>query len=755
MSVRLRLLHLEDNPRDAELVQSMLKQNGLDCDITTVNNKNSFEQTLAEGKFDLVLSDFSMPSYDGLSALALVRRLRPQLPFILVSGTAREDDAIDSLKSGATDYVYKGRLARLPAAVRRALQEAEASAQRNKVENLFQNIMENLEDMIAVVDLQGKRVFCSPSCQQLFPSLDSLEGTDAFGEVHPEDRLRIDLFFRGIAATGLAQRAEYRVVLGSGDVRYIESQGSAMRHANGRINHVLLVSRDMTSRKQADERIQEQAELLDKARDAICLKDLSQHILYWNKSAERLYGWNAQEAIGRSANDLLLAGDAAQAMPALRELIRHGQWQGELHQVDRQGRELIAESRWTLLRDDQGRAKSILVINTDITEKKQTEARLLRTQRMESIGALAGGIAHDLNNTLAPIIMAAEVLQREITTETGRRLMETIKQSAGHGAEMVKQILSFARGTGGARQTLQLKSMVTELESFVRSTFPSNILIKIYTDTHLRPVVGDATQLHQVLLNLCVNARDAMPKGGTLRLEAVNVEEDPRLSGRQGHGPHVMLAVTDTGEGMPPEVQGRIFEPFFTTKDTGRGTGLGLSTVMSIVKAHHGFVNFSSQMGQGTAFRVYLPACSTYFAPPPEPKALEPATRGDLILIVDHDIGILEITKLNLEARDFAVLTAKEGNEAVAAYERRQHDIKAVMVNMRMPNMSGLELVTRLRRINPEVRVIGICGHEPDDESARAVRPYLRALLTKPFTIDSLLGKLRQTIAGTEKGKEE
>jgi PAS domain S-box-containing protein len=615
MSARLRLLHLEANPRDAELVQSTLRQSGLVCDTVIVNNKPSFLRALARGGFDLVLSDFALPGFHGLAALALARERRPQLPFVLVSGTAGEEEAVESLKSGAADYVLKSRLARLPEAVRRALRDADAAAGSGPVEPLFHNIMENLEDMVAVVDLQGRRVFCSPSWRRLFPGPDSLAGTEAFGEAHPEDQLRMQCFFRGIAFTGRAQRAEYRVALEGGAVRHIEAQGSAMRDAAGRISHVLLVSRDITSRKQADERIQEQAELLDKARDAICLKDLSQHILYWNKSAERLYGWNAQEAIGRSANDLLLAGDDARAMPALRELIRRGQWQGELHQVDRQGRSLIAESRWTLLRDQQGRAKSILVINTDITEKKQTEARLLRTQRMETIGAVAGGIAHDLNNSLALVLMAADTLQKEVSSEAGRRLLETIKRSAGHGAQMVQQILSFARGSGGGHRTLQLKLLLAEMEGFIRSLFPRSIRITTHTADDLRPILGDATQLHQILLNLCVNARDAMPEGGALRIEAANVEEGQWLAGQRWPGPHVMLAVTDSGQGMTPEVQERIFEPFFTTKAEGRGTGLGLSTVVSIVKAHGGFVNFSSQPGQGTVFRVYLPATGAALQP--------------------------------------------------------------------------------------------------------------------------------------------
>jgi CheY-like chemotaxis protein len=351
--------------------------------------------------------------------------------------------------------------------------------------------------------------------------------------------------------------------------------------------------------------------------------------------------------------------------------------------------------------------------------------------------------------------MAADLLQREIVSEAGRKLVQTVKISAGHGADMVKQILSFARGARGAYQTLQIKHLLAEMEGFVRSTFPHSIEIETSAGEDLLPVVGDATQLHQVLLNLCVNARDAMPEGGALRIEAANVPEAATPAERQAPGPHVMLAVTDTGQGMPPEVQARIFEPFFTTKGAGRGTGLGLSTVVSIVKAHHGFLTVSSQVGQGTVFRVYLPAASPRVTPAAPPRLAAPAPEGALVLIIDSDIGILEITKLNLEARDFSVLTAKDGNEALAVYARRQRDIKVVLMDMRMPNMSGPDLMNGLRRLNPDVRIIGISGQEPDDEGLRAARPQLRALLARPFTLESLLDKLRETIASPEKRKQD
>ena len=750
MKQRLRLLHLEDDPRDAELIESLLEQEGLACDLVRVKSQAEFEQAVVQGDFDLILSDFSLPQYDGLAALALVRKLRPHIPFILVSGTVGEDGAIDSLKSGATDYVLKTRLIRLGPAVRRALKEAELIAERKKVEELFQKILENLEDLISVVDLRGRRVFCSPSYRYICDDPKALIGADAFEEIVAEDRERIRRIFIQTSSTGQAQRAEYRIVVKDGVIRHMESQASVMRDEEHRIANVLLVSRDITQRKQAEERIREQAALLDKAQDAICLNDLSQQILYWNKSAERLYGWTAEEAVGKNANELLLPGDLDHPLKALRELIRRGEWKGELYQADRAGRELIVESRWTLMRDERGQPKSILVINTDVTEKKQTEAKFLRTQRMESIGALAGGIAHDLNNALAPILMAADLLEIELTSESGRKMLETMRSSAIRGSEMVKQILSFARGVGGEHKTLLLKDLVAGMETFVRGTFPRSIRIETRLQEDLPPIRGDATQIHQVLLNLYVNARDAMPNGGLLVIAAATVEEANLPNGAEISGRHIVISVTDNGQGIAPEAIEKIFDPFFTTKEIGKGTGLGLSTVLSIVKTHLGFVKVSSELGRGTTFQVFLPAAGistpAIIEPPP---SIVPTPKGDLILIVDDDIGILELIRLNLEAYDFSVLTASEGTAALALYAERRDEIKAVVTDLRMPILGGLELIAKLREINPSVKIIGISGQDACDAEAKAARPFLQAFLSKPFSREALLEALRVCLGPT------
>ena len=372
--------------------------------------------------------------------------------------------------------------------------------------------------------------------------------------------------------------------------------------------------------RQAELRIREQAALLDKAQDAIMVHDLEGRATYWNPSAARLYGWPAAEALQQDMATRLAGQDPASLEEPRQAVLHHGEWVGELRQTTKTGGEVTVESRWTRVCDDAGRPKSILSINTDITEKKGLQSQLLRTQRMESIGALAGGLAHDLNNLLTPIMMATQLMQMRPRDEKDTKLLKNIAVSAQLGADMVKQVLSFARGQEGAKVLLQLNHIVLEIQKFMEETLPRNIVLQIRVDADLTPIRGDPTQLHQILLNLCVNARDAMPEGGTLWIDVANVTLDAKAASQilgAKAGPYVSLRVRDTGTGIPPEIIDRIFEPFFTTKAVGQGTGLGLSTVMNIIQKHGALLDLQSKPGQGTTFTILFPPAALVTAKTP------------------------------------------------------------------------------------------------------------------------------------------
>ena len=501
-------------------------------------------------------------------------------------------------------------------------------------------------------------------------------------------------------------------------------------------------------RKRAEQKIREQAALLDVATDAILVRDLENQILFWNKGAERLYGWKALDALGKNASDLWNQENLPEFKEAQNTLANIGSWQGELHQVTKSGKEIIVESRWTLVRDFEEKPKSILVVNTDITQKKQLEAQFLRAQRMESIGTLASGIAHDLNNVLAPILMTAQLLETQFDVPRSKRLLPILVTNAKRGAALVKQVLSFARGLEGERTIVQVKHLILEIKHIATETFPKSI--EIYTDIpqYLWTVSGDATQLHQVLMNLCVNARDAMPQGGTLSISAENLfidENYARMNLDATVGPYIVITVADTGTGIPPEILDRIFEPFFTTKELGKGTGLGLSTVVGIIKSHGGFVNVYSEVGRGTQFKVYLSAVEAMETQ--EAEELEmPSGHGELILVVDDEAAICETTKTSLETYNYKVLTASDGIEAVALYVQHREEISLVLVDMMMPSMDGPTTIRTLQKINPLVKIIAVSGLTSSDKVAAAASAGVKTFLEKPYTAKELLQTINEVL---------
>ena len=498
-------------------------------------------------------------------------------------------------------------------------------------EEQFRLIAENVADMIAVLDLDGKRIYSSPSYRSILGDPESLKGTDSYREIHPDDREKVKRVFQETVRTGVGQRIEYRMVSKDGSLRTIESKGSVIKVGDGETSRVVVVSRD-------------------------------------------------------------------------------------------------------------------------VTEEKLLAAQFLRAQRMESIGTLAGGIAHDLNNVLAPIMMAIEILRDKIPSPGGQKILTTIETSAKRGSDIVKQVLAFGRGVTGDRILVQLKHVVNEVAKIAHETFPKLIEIKTDIPRDLWTVSADPTQMHQVLLNMLVNARDAMPHGGTLSISAENVNLDAGHSHTQPGatpGPYVSIVISDTGTGIPADIQGKIFEPFFTTKEIGMGTGLGLSTTLAIVKSHGGFINLTSEVGKGTTFCIHIPATGTASGEAlASVKADLPMGHGELILIIDDEAAVREITKETLEVYGYKAITANDGAEGVALFAENAKDIRVVITDMMMPVMGGEAVIVALHKRDPGVKIIATSGLTDKRKIVTPPDARVRVFLTKPYTAEKLLTTLKAVLRG-------
>ena len=550
-------------------------------------------------------------------------------------------------------------------------------------------------------------------------------------------------------ASGEVWHGEIKNRAKDGSFYWVDTTIVPFLNQEGKPYQYVAIRNDITERKLGEERIREQAALLDQAQDAILVRDLNHNIRFWNKSAERIYGWTEAEVLGRNVIELHLRESGPQFDEAQQAVMERGEWSGEVRQLRRDGSEIIVGSRWTLVRDEHEKPKSILVINTDITEKKRMEAQFLRAQRMESIGTLAGGIAHDLNNVLSPIVMSIDMLDLRADQES-RKWLGVLRSNAERGSNMVRQVLSFARGVEGERVALQPKHLIKEIVKILRETLPKTIEISFQIPNDLWMISADATQMHQVLMNLCVNARDAMPEGGAISIKAENTfldENYARMHIEAKAGRFVVITVSDTGPGMTPEVQSRIFEPFFTTKEMSKGTGLGLSTALTIVKSHGGFINVYSEPHKGSTFTMYIPALDAPGLAEEQKAQTElPTGNGELILVVDDENSIREITRGTLETFGYSVVTAADGTEALAIYADRKNEIAVVLTDMVMPFMDGPATVRALQRMNPDVKIIAasglVAGHKPGEGTLEGVTIFL----SKPYTAEKLLKALAQLL---------
>jgi len=514
---------------------------------------------------------------------------------------------------------------------------------------------------------------------------------------------------------------------------------------------ICLIATDITQRKQMEQRLREQADIVERAHDAVVVRDFTtDRITIWNNGAERLYGWSAEEAIGRPMSELMFR-EPNNREALLKQLVSSGEFHGEIKYRAKDGRGLIVDARVTLIRNDDGTPRSVLGINTDITEQKKLEMQLMRAQRLENIGTLASGVAHDLNNILTPILICAQSLRNGLNGEDRESALALIEESGQRGARVVKQMLTFARGVEGERVSIQPSHLIHEMVDIAQRTFPKSVEITSRCPEDLCSVKGDPTQLHQVLLNISLNARDAMPDGGNLVFAAENFDVDEHYAAMTPEatpGPHVLLQISDTGGGMLRETIDNIFDPFFTTKDLGKGTGLGLSTALGIVKSHRGFISVHSKVGKGTTFKIFLPAEVSDQSPlAPETYVAPAGGNGELVLVVDDEENILLVIKTVLEKHNYRVISASDGVEAIALFAQQKQMIRVVLTDIAMPHMDGVASVRALRKMKPDIPIIAFTGdaHHARLDELRAMN--VNDFLIKPFETDDLLAAVHASLS--------
>jgi len=784
-----RILIVDDEKSIRRTLGQFLREAGYEA--IEAEDADTALKALNEAEFDVVVTDIILPRVTGVELLRRIHATAPQVQVVMMTGEPTVESASESLRAGAADYLFKPitkaailrvvanavKLKTLDDSKRRL--EVENRAHRENLERLVdertrqlraseeracelsgfnQGVLDALSAHICVLAADGTILAVNESWRAFaranlpLPSnahvganymtvCESVIGEDAAASQEVVQGLRI-------VARGDLPEFSLEYACHSPDTqRWFIVR--ATRFAGEGPVRIVVTHVNITARKQAEVLLQEQASLLDAANDAIYVHDLEDTVLYWNRAAERLYGWTSAEAMGHKIAEVV-QHDPAATKVARRALLEKGNWSGELQQTTKAGKPLTVFCRWTLLRHEQGQPKKVLAINADLSEKKQLEAQFLRAQRLEGVGALASGIAHDLNNILAPVLMIAPLLRTTVQDADSRAMLDTIEGCAQRGADIIKQLLTFARGKPGARVPLPVRHLLLEFDKIIRETFPRDISPKVDASKDLWPLLGDATQIHQALMNLCVNARDAMPDGGTLTLGAKNATVDEAFAAMTPGarpGPHLCVSVADTGTGIAPENLDRIFDPFFTTKEIGKGTGLGLATVLGIVRGHEGFVQVDSRLGHGTTFELYFPAApQAPAAHMADREAMPPRGQGELILVVDDEATVCDSLRRTLETYGYRVITASHGVEGLAAFSSHRTAVRAVLTDMMMPTMNGPAMINGLRAIDPCLPILGMSGL-PDRNGVKGFEQVeLSGLLSKPFSGNELLRVIYTTL---------
>jgi CheY-like chemotaxis protein len=684
----VNILLVEDNLAEARLLKEVLKGAILSrFNLAHVKRLGEAIATLETESFDVVLLDLTLPDSEGLASLDSLIQHAPSLPIVVLTNTNDDELAIESVRHGAQDYLMKRQINQeiLVRSLRYAIERKQAAEALREANEILEK---RVQERTAALEMANELLRQEIEWRQRIQS--RLELAQQAGKIASFEWL--------IPTNDIVWTAELEALYGL-------APGSFDGQYEGWMQSI-----------HPDDRPKVEQELWQAVKNGQGLDTEFRIVCPSDTRREEEY-YLLDEASCPLTSSCCVPG----------------------------------EIRWiavksSLFCDQIGKPVRMIGIHMDITEKKQLEAQFLRAQRLESLGTLASGIAHDLNNILTPILAVVQLLPLKLPNlnNNTQQLLKTLESSAQRGADLIKQILSFARGVEGKRVNLQIHHLLFEIEQIIHQTLPKSIDIHSNIPANLWTISGDTTQLHQVFMNLCVNARDAMPEGGNLQIIAQNFmvdEQYARMHIDAKVGAYVVVTVADTGMGIPPEIIHRVFDPFFTTKEVGKGTGLGLSAVLGIVKSHGGFIDVQSEVNKGSVFKVFLPAIESPTQETDDDLELLTGEQ-ELILVVDDEAAITEITKTTLETYNYRVLTASDGIEAIALYAEYKDEIAGVLMDIMMPTMDGTTIIPLLRRLNPNVYVLAMSGLNSTEVVSQVQKLGFQGFLSKPFTTKELLWAL-------------
>ncbi|MFZ2657580.1 MAG: response regulator [Victivallales bacterium] len=764
----LRLLIVEDSQNDADLLIRELKRGGFDPKWKRVETAHDMENTLDTESWDLIISDYKMPNFNGIDALNLLQKKNLDIPFIISSGTIGEEMAVSIMKAGASDYLMKDNLSRLSTAVARELQEAEERSTRKKIESklresetLFRTLTKMTPIGIYLTDPKGGCIYANEKWLEMAGmEIEEVIGSGWIKAIHPDDRDNVISSWNKMVESNGKWNLEYRFRTPSGKITIILGLATELRDEKGNITGYVGTNIDITERKKNEEslklREQEYRTLADNLPDVVARFDRQFRHIYINRQIKSVTSLDSSDYIGRTNRDL---GMDETLVSLWEQAIQRVFETGKIERIefDMPSPEGVISFESRLLPEfgPDGSVNTVLSLARNITELKRLEERLRQSEKMEAIGQLAGGIAHDFNNQLAGIMGYAEMLVARLDDKNLREYAENIFRASRRAADLTRNMLAFSRKGKYLTVPVNVHKVIEEVISILTHSIDKRIEIKRKLSASPAIIMGDPTQLQNALLNLAINARDAITDSGeivfiteNIRMEEVFDKADLKNAIR---GPYMKICVSDSGTGMDNETIKHIFEPFYTTKDVGKGTGMGLASVYGTVKSHNGIIKVESELGKGSVFSIYFPV----FEDAVESKELktesEKIIRKARILLVEDEKIVNDMVASMLRSFGHKVIVCDDGIEAIGIYRKSFKTIDIVILDMVMPKMNGKQVFTSLKDINPDIKVILSSGYSIDGDAQSIIDSGAKAFIQKPFNMKELSNLIENVLNGSGK----